>query len=141
MYQGKTLWFKLQSTWLWTYLWFVLFDTNFWQILQNPALVPWVVLDVLFWGPVKEPLVLPKSIPDGLLRADFCSGSLLLSLFPGKLSKSWPKVSAGVNWDKLRRRFLFIGAKLSKNSRLTVIEMILNNNFSKIQLPSWLLGK
>ena len=127
MYQGKTLWFKLQSTWLWTYLWFVLFDTNFWQILQNPALVPCVVLDVLFWGPVKvKPLVLPKRIPDGLLIADFCSGSLLFSLFPGKLSKSWPKVSAGVSWERLRRRFLFIGGKLSKNSRLTPIQMVIN---------------
>ena len=31
---------KRQFTWLWTYLWFVLFETNLWQILQNPALVP-----------------------------------------------------------------------------------------------------
>ena len=31
----------LVHTWLWTYLWFVRLETNLWQILQKPALVPW----------------------------------------------------------------------------------------------------
>ena len=29
------------NTWLCTYLWLVRFETNLWQMLQNPALVPW----------------------------------------------------------------------------------------------------
>ena len=31
---------KQQLTWLWTNLWFVLLETCFWQISQNPELLP-----------------------------------------------------------------------------------------------------
>ena len=88
--------------------------------MQNPALVPCVVFEVgPLWVEPRLEFGLAKSSPlgDPLTRA---SVSLLLSLFPGKLSKNWLKVSAGVNCDRLRRLFFFSGDKLSNNSLLTV---------------------
>ena len=77
------------------------------------------------------PGVVPKSNPLVTLTPFFIlsSESLLFSLFAtatceaawlGKLSRNWPKVSAGVSCERLRRRFFFNGTRLSSNSRLTV---------------------
>ena len=72
--------------------------------------------------PVKLEAGLAKSRPVGEPLTS-ASESLLFNLLPGKLSKNWPRVSAGVNCDKLRRRFFFKGARLSNNSLLTVIKI------------------
>lgn len=119
------------DTWLWTYLWLVRLDTNFWHILQKPALVPCVVLEAGGGAP-SDWLGVPKSNPVVLTPFFILSSeSLLFSLFAtalftceaawlGKLSRNWLKVSAGISCERLRRRFFFNGTRLSSNSRLTV---------------------
>ena len=97
------------NTWLCTYLWLVLFETYFWQILQNPALVPWVVLED--GGP--NGLELPnKPSPHGDFNPRFwLSSLLLLSLVAvGKFIRIWVKCSWGLKlWERLLRRFFFNG--------------------------------
>ena len=103
--------------------------------MQKPALVPCVVLDV-GGGARLAGLGVPKSNPLVLLFFTKASESLLFSLLaataacPGKLSRNWPKVSAGVSCERLRRRFFFNGTRLSSNSRLTV-----NAKKRKIRIP------
>ena len=98
------------GTWLCTYLWLVLLETYFWQILQNPALVPWVVLEE--GGP--NGLEFPnKPKPHGDFPPFFWSSLLLiLSLVAvGKFMRIWVKCSWGLKlWERLRRRFFFNGS-------------------------------
>ena len=111
-----------RGTWLCTYLWLVRFETNFWQMLQNPALVPCVVLD---GGPRGDP---------ARKKEDLFSRLLFSFELTTAAARIWPSVSAfGFNWlcERLLRRFFLAElAKLSsKNSRLTEMQKWTLSNF------------
>ena len=89
-----------QLTWLWTYLWLVLFETCFWQMSQYPALV----LDPDIWPRERRRPQSRKMF--GLFLQLECWGSLLSSLLCTRTLIVFVKPKKTKNKQNMKHKFI-----------------------------------